>query len=164
MMEPIYNTLFGHKSNDKDLELALKVIENDQILARNFSTYLINKNISIRDTLKIKSLFDSSITMPEKLDSLNKLISLNDIIFKVNPDKKLYLTLYRTGQNVELLCPDFNYIVSDKMVYPESIFSLLETREKINSKLIDLTFTKNIDSKSDFLQQCKYYYENSKSN
>ncbi|MEX8546646.1 MAG: hypothetical protein V5804_03510 [Mucilaginibacter sp.] len=160
MLDPIYSTLFSSSTNQNAIDLCMKVLNNNKLLATNFDTYLINKNINFTDTLKIKSLFKNSISDSKSLDTLNSLIIVNDIKFAKNEtDKNLHLSFSRNGQEIKILCPDFETILSNKMINSDAIYSLLESRQKINSKLIDLTFPKNLETVNAMSEKFKYLYK-----
>lgn len=159
MLDPIYSTLFNCSPDENAKDLSIKTLINNKLLATNFAIYIINKNLDFSDTLKIQRLFKNASTDNKSLDSLNSLITLNDIKFKVDIDtKRLQLTFDRKGQSINIICPDFTSILENKMINSDAIYSLLDSREKINSKLIDLTFTKNLQTMNSMTEKFKYYY------
>lgn len=160
MLDPIYSTLFNSSTNQNAIDLCVKVLNNNKLLAANFGIYIINKNIDFSDTLKVKSLLENVTADIKKLDTLNSLITINDVKFIIEEtDKKLYLSFSRNGQSVKILCPDFETILSNKMINTDAIYSLLESRQKINSKLIDLTFSKNLETVNAMSEKFKYLYK-----
>jgi len=159
MIQPIYATLFNSSNDEEAKDLAIKAIINNKLLAINFATHLINKNLDISDTLKIKRLFENAPASKASLDSLNSLIYLNDIKFQVATNSnKLQVTFSKKGQSINILCPNFSTILENKMLNSEAIYSLLDSRQRINSKLIDLTFTKSMNSANSISHKFKYYY------
>ncbi|NVM66876.1 gas vesicle protein [Mucilaginibacter sp. SG538B] len=160
MLDPIYSTLFNFSSDENAKDLAIKTLNNNKLLATNFAIYLLNKNLDFTDTLKVKKLFSEAATDSQSLDNLNSLVSLNDIKFSVDDSsKKLQLSFERKGQTINILCPDFTSVLENKMINSDAIYSLLDSRQKINSKLIDLTFTNNLQSTSETAERFKYYYD-----
>lgn len=160
MLDPIYSTLFSSSTNQNAIELCVKVLNNNKLLAANFGTYIINKNLNFTDTLRIKTLFESVSSDSIKLDTLNSLISVNDVKFIIgNIDKKIYLSLSRNGQQIKILCPDFETILNNKMINSDAVYSLLESRQEINSRLIDLTFSRNFDTQNSMSEKFKYLYK-----
>lgn len=162
MLDGIYSTLFSYNTNKNEQDLSIKVLRANKLLAKNFTTYLINKNITTSDTLLLKSLYENAATSQSKLDSLNALISINDFSFfaKTN-DNNLYISFTRNGEKIELLCPSFSSLISNQMTNTEALFDLLQMRQAINERLIDLSFTKNISTSatdSTTLNEFKYYY------
>lgn len=159
MLDPIYSTLFSYSSNEEAKDLAIKVLVNNRLLSTNFATYLVNKNINLSDTTKIKKLFESAGSNADSLRSLNSLISINDLSFSVDSEnQKLLLSFVRKGTRIDLRCPDFSTILSNRMINSDAIYSLIESRNKINSKLIDLTFSKSLSSIESTKERFKYYY------
>jgi hypothetical protein len=45
------------------------------------------------------------------------------------------------------------------MINSDAIYSLLESRQKMNSKLIDLTFSKNLGTNANVSEEFKYLYQ-----
>jgi hypothetical protein len=159
MLDPIYSTLFSFSADENAKELSIKTLNNNKLLANNFAIYLINKNLDFSDTLKVQRIYQNASTDSVSLNALNTLVTLNDIKFKVDADtKKLQLTFNRNGQNINIICPEFTTILENKMMNSDAIYTLLESRQKVNSKLIDLTFTKNIQSTNSMNEKFKYYY------
>jgi hypothetical protein len=160
MLDPVYTTLFNASTNQNTIDLCIKVLNNNKLLATNFGIYIINRNLDFKDTLKMKSLFENSIDDSKRVDTLNSLMSVNDVRLNVDEtDKKLYLTFITSGQTIRILCPDFETILNNKMINSDAVYSLLESRQKINSKLIDLTFTKNLEADNSMTEKFKYLYK-----
>jgi hypothetical protein len=160
LLDPIYSTLFSSSTNQTAIDLCIRVLNNNKLLATNFGVYIINKNIDFTDTLKIKSLFKNSLVDNKRLDTLNSQIRINDIKFFIGEtDKKLYLSFSRSEQQINILCPDFETLLSNKMINSDAVYSLLESRQKINSKLIDLTFTNNLETDNLMSEKFKYLYK-----
>jgi hypothetical protein len=89
-------------------------------------------------------LFENVLKNPDDagvIDSLNKLIYLNDFTFKVQSDKRLYITINRLGRSVDLLVPEPNTIFENQLMTTSAVFSLLETRRKLVNRLEDTAFT-----------------------
>ncbi|MDR6461600.1 hypothetical protein [Chryseobacterium sediminis] len=157
LLDPIYSSLFGYSTDKKSIELAIKVLNNNKLLATNFSTYLIRNNIKMGNSLQIKKMMDDAITDDNSLRDLNLLIEVNDIRFisdKVN--RKLYITFQRNAQNINLPVADWLTIVENRMINTEGIYPLIETRQKISNKLIDLMLPKNFEEQSK--EKFKYYF------
>ncbi|MEN2398372.1 hypothetical protein GKZ90_0001170 [Flavobacterium sp. MC2016-06] len=158
MLDPIYATLFNYSTDVEAKNLAIKVLNNNKLLATNFSIYLINKNVDLTDKLKVQSLYNTASVDTKSLENLNSLITLNDIKFEIDANnQKLKLTFNREGQKITILCPEFLTILENKMINSEALYTLMDSRQKINSKLIDLTFTKNLSPPST-IEKFKYYY------
>jgi|GEM_PF-2439106 len=159
MLDPIRSTLFAFSTDEAAKDLSIKVLNNNKLLATNFAIYLINQSLDFSDTLKAKRLFINASTHSKSLDSLNSLVTLYDIKFKVDSNsKKLQLIFNRKGQEINIICPDFTTILESKMINSDAIYSLLDSRQKINSKLIDLTFTRNFQVADSMNEKFKYYY------
>lgn len=159
MLDPIYSTLFNYSTDENAKDLSIKTLNNNKLLATNFAIYIINKNLDFSDTAKVQRLYLNASTDNKSLDTLNSLITLNDIKFKVDAvTNSLQLTFDRKGQAINIICPDFTTILENKMINSEAIYSLLDSRQKINSKLIDLTFTKNLQMTNSMNEKFKYYY------
>jgi hypothetical protein len=159
MLDPIYSTLFSYSTDENAKNRSIEVLNNNKLLATNFAIYIINKNLDFSDTAKVQRLYLNASTDNKSLDTLNSLVTLNDIKFKVDTDtKNIQLTFDRKGQTINLICPDFTSILENKMINSEAIYSLLDSRQKINSKLIDLTFTKNLQTTNSMSEKFKYYY------
>lgn len=162
MLDGIYSTLFSYNTIKSEQDLSIKVLRANKLLSKNFTTYLINKNIKTSDTLLLKSLYENAVTSQSKLDSLNALISLNDFSFFIkNNDNNLYISFSRNGEKIELLCPSFSALISNQMTNTEALFDLLQMRQAIYERLIDLSFIKNISASStdsSTINKFKYYY------
>ncbi|WP_149242239.1 hypothetical protein [Dyadobacter sp. 32] len=159
MLDPIYSSLFNYSSKIDEIDLSISVLNNNKLLSSNFATYLINKNVDFSDTIKVKGLFEGASLDQNKLNDLNSLIRVNDFKFILNPsDGKLYLSFDRREQKIRILCPDITRVIDNKMINSEAVYFLLDCREKINSKLIDLTFSRNLPSNANTFDQFKFHY------
>ncbi|AZA86444.1 hypothetical protein EG349_06415 [Chryseobacterium shandongense] len=157
LLDPIYNSLFGYSTDLKTNNLAIKVLNNNKLLATNFSTYLINNNIDMSDRQKVETLMKNALSDEKALADLNSLIGINDILFVVDKNKdKLYLSFERNNQKIKLPVADFNSLFDNKMINTDATYSLSQTQQNINSKLIDLKLPKNFDGKHKNI--FKYYY------
>lgn len=159
MLDPIYSTLFGYSTNQNEFDLTIKVLNNNKLLASNFATYMINKSLCFNDTLQLQRLFQNGALDSKCIDTLNALVRYNDIKFISDAtEKRIYLTFNKKGQTVKIQCPNFTILATNRMVISDAIFSLLESRQSINSKLINLTFTKNLDDTKLLPVKFKYNY------
>ena len=160
LLEPIYSTLFNFSTNQNEIKLSFEALNNNKLLATNFATYLFHKNIDLHDTSRIKRLYENSKVDSRSLDTLNSLIRLNDITFYVDSvNKYICIKFNRNGKDLNLLCPDFNTLINNNMLYSEGIFTLLDSRQKINSRLIDLKFTSNLNKESNMEENFKCLFD-----
>jgi len=157
LLDPIYNSLFGYSTDSKTYNLAQKVLNNNKLLATNFATYLINNNIDMSDRLKVETLMKNALSDEKALNELNNLIAVNDILFSVDKNTdKLYLMFERSGQKIKLPIAEYSVLFENKMINTDAAYSLSQTQQNINGKLIDLKLPKNFDGK--YKEIFKYYY------
>lgn len=157
MLDPMYSTLFGYSTDNTAINLSVKVLGNNKLLAANFASLLINKNIVIQDSARLMRLFDQNKANKQNIDTLNSLIRYDDFRFEYNEqDKKFYLTFKRQNQDIKILCPNNLTILENKMINTDAIFLLIKARDNINSRLIDLTFSSNVGTSEVTAERFKY--------
>jgi hypothetical protein len=157
MLEPTHTILFTGNQKREDIILTSSILRKNKLFARNFASLLLHKNLGISETKKVNGEVVSASRYPEFLKeyervrqapgevaSLNKFIYLNDVKFKYNAaDGKIYLTFTRIGDEIDILVPEPAAVLGNQMHNTEALFSLLETRQKLVNKLLDISFTRN---------------------
>ena len=157
LLEPAYTIMFTGEQKSEDIKLATSILRNNKLFARNFASLLLYKNLGILETKKVNGEtvsasrypeflkeYERVKQAPEEVATLNKFLYLNDVKFKHSAaDGKIYLTFTRLGDEIKILVPEPTVVLTNQMHNTEALFSLLETRQMLMSKLIDLSFTKN---------------------
>lgn len=155
LLDNVHAILFDSNSKREDILAVNKVLSNNKLLAYNFATYWLHKNLSSnKENYKtfiplLEEVRVSQTVSQEQLDKLNKFLIQNTsstkFAFKFRTDdRKLYLTYTKEGEAVDILVPESSVIVENRMINPESIQRLIDMRETLSEKLLDQNFTDNI--------------------
>ncbi len=160
-------------TNDREKTLLLnKVLRNNKLFSYNFATYLLHKNLRVSENenrlKEFKAVVDKIKTnrkvTDEQISVLNKFMLLNipeaNFIFKFKEeDKKLYLSYTKENETVDMIIPETDVILENRMINSEAIPRLIKLRELLNEKLLDQNFTENISNENQTIfNREKYKY------
>lgn len=177
LLQRIHSILFKTGArNQENLDNAIKLLENNHLLATNFATFLINNSFygpnsdSLRATFLEKYYACKADT--SKCTSLNSFVEAEYPYLRFAFDSKFKMIELKidksiTGiKEITLPVPDPIVVFQDKMLYTEGLYHLIDIKRRIINKLIDYTFTEYLPEREKEAQisseHFKYLYPLSK--
>jgi len=167
MMEDTYQILIGFNPNLTNVDLAIKVLQNNSMFAKNFASRLIYSAIngkpnpdSSRYTL-FSTLYYEAKSDPSKIQVLNQEFGNSNMQFAyVSQFNNIFLQLNVRGHNFQIPCPEPAFVVNHELAQMDAMYELLNAKEKVISKLVDLSFNRNyISAHGISINDLKFLYE-----
>lgn len=140
LLPPIYYALMEESVSKEIQQKIAKLFDNNYLLATNFANYLLADLLQINNSqTKTTNLSNYTTAYTQKDLQVIKYLNSQDIQF-VLKNNNLCLTF----KNVTIACPTPEQVTSQEMIYPNTLYELFLTKQKLEEKLIALQLTTNI--------------------
>lgn len=145
LLPSINMALFGDGSL---YNASIETLQKNELLRKNFCTYLINAKIELEDRNKAIDLINKARLTRGNLDSLNALIKYGASKLKFSfaasdpADANLYLNYCRQAGEpvVAMPVPDISVLGNQEMIYSDHLYALLISKQKVMDALMDIAF------------------------
>ena len=126
--------------NPETQQKIAKLFDNNYLLSTNFANYLLADLLQINSSqTKETNLTNYTTAYTQKDLKAVEYLNRQDIQF-VLKNNNLCLTF----KNVTVACPTPEQVTSQEMIYPNTLYELFLTKQKLEEKLIALQLTTNI--------------------
>lgn len=141
LLPPIYYALMEASVNPETQQKIAKLFDNNYLLSTNFANYLLVDLLQINNSQTKTTNLSNYITAytQKDLQVIKYLNNHQDIQF-VLKNNNLCLTF----KNVTIACPTPEQVTSQEMIYPNTLYELFLTKQKLEEKLIALQLTTNL--------------------
>lgn len=140
LLSPIYYALMEASVNPETQQKITKLFDNNYLLSTNFANYLLADLLQINSSqTKETNLTNYTTAYTQKDLKAVEYLNRQDIQFVL---KNNNLCLH--FKNVTIACPTPEQVTSQEMIYPNTLYELFLTKQKLEEKLIALQLTTNI--------------------
>lgn len=150
---------FTNKSSKTAVSGSMEALRNNYYLAANFATFFINGEIDLQNQGN-RILLSKPELNDDELAVLNKQINhsgFSMVMDKAENYNVLKLKVKFGKDSVMIDCPHISLLISGKIVYPEVLSKLFQTRELLEDKLLDMQFAGSIIDRK-YLDALKYSF------
>lgn len=150
ILELIYNIIVGEENNKEKQDLVIKILQFNNNISSNLVTKIINSDkkrniIDFIDQLKL-----ARKKLEESNSSQSIIINVDDLKFEVKKENT-FLVIEKPYKTFNLQLPNYETIIDDQMLFTDGFYEMLDLKEKLRNKYLDLVFTENLDQdKSEF--------------